>query len=357
MGAVVLIAAGVGTAIYPAIKRGGWWSFVPTRLLLALAPPAGQEWVIGPDGMNVVPEPVFKELAKRLSSRPLSSNEWDCLIKHEGVIKTRRLWPKNVPLAIGMREPRWMPLPKIIRLQPQFDGAQHAECGVLMITGLSHTYRWNVQSYQTLGKAAPGTSAIDARVTVLEPGRTTPIEEREIWSGLLRLPVTLVETMDEAIAPVRSPEVDAAVADAISLMARVERDDSSCIGIGIDRGKSALLGDMAFGVVIDILRDDLVVETLQGGLIYDGSELFSAPPGFPKWFAPARSLHGMANTLGDPNERKRWKIRVRGDGVASLRDWDRDRYWAGEMSFPMDSVIFLPGPNGGSYPRGQPDPE
>lgn len=36
---------------------------------------------------------------------------------------------------------------------------------------------------------------------------------------------------------------------------------------------------------------------------------------------------------------QRWSLRIRGDGEMALTDWDRDKYWAGEFTIPLEQTL------------------
>ena len=95
------------------------------------------------------------------------------------------------------------------------------------------------------------------------------------------------------------------------------------------------LDEIAFGLSVDLARDDSTVHIAR------------VPPSTEARYWPKSVSMSGDDWIGvvdqglmdDPEELSRWTLRIRGDGEMALRDWDRDKYWAGEFTVPLSDVL------------------
>jgi hypothetical protein len=60
------------------------------------------------------------------------------------------------------------------------------------------------------------------------------------------------------------------------------------------------------------------------------------------WWIPG-GLAGLLGVFfllrGFLRERGRWSIRIRGDAHEALLDFDKEKYWAGQLVYPLSDVL------------------
>ena len=199
-----------------------------------------------------------------------------------------------------------------------------------------------------VGSIPSGTSRLtfECRVATWDYSRINfdsdwTLEDRTaaLWSGLVSLPIEAVATIDDAIEPVDGLHIDGLMKRALATKIMFLKQASGYkgwISIRLDRTVAPVLAEIAFGLSLDFLCDGETVENIR------------VPPdpssGF--WSARTPEPNGSAwftaldpSLADDPTESSRWTIRIRGDGEMALRDWDRDKYWAGEFTVPLCAVL------------------
>ena len=105
--------------------------------------------------------------------------------------------------------------------------------------------------------------------------------------------------------------------------------------VAFNRERKTALRNTAFGFALDILRNESVVETVRmppqpvvwpsNGKAGTGGNVRTKIPSIREW--------------NQQDSQDRWTVRVRGDAEMALRDWNRDKYWAGEFTLPLDQVL------------------
>jgi hypothetical protein len=195
-------------------------------------------------------------------------------------------------------------------------GALSAECGSL-------PYRWRL-----------------ARVEIDRTGhmRRIPGPERQVEH-----PIAVRGKVEDLIAPVTDPRVEAALREALSPSLRVVIGPAGP-NARLDFWRSSSLSDetiralsgMALGLRVELLRNDEVMCALPIWYRVD------AQAGRQGEMNPGGLLHidrGMWRIAVTPSlfqgGRATWTARISGDGAIALRDFTATRYWSGSITIPL----------------------
>jgi hypothetical protein len=176
------------------------------------------------------------------------------------------------------------------------------------------------------------------------PPADRPTKPPILWRGVLRLPVKAVDTIDEAVSPVRSPELDEAVRSslgiAIPALAANWEDQRSCfITLNLDSEHHPALRDVGLSLVVDLLRDGRKAEVaILSPIRPDGR-----PAVIQRFWAGEhdymmQALHAVPPGASE-REVARWTVRARGssDGVYAL--WGKSSRWTGEVEIPLSRAL------------------
>ncbi|MGD9689098.1 MAG: hypothetical protein AB7K52_00905 [Phycisphaerales bacterium] len=150
----------------------------------------------------------------------------------------------------------------------------------------------------------------------------------------VRFPVSIerVPTVDDAIAPVRAPALDAAVEASLSPR-MVVYPESGRVGVSVMpplMAPGAPAPPIAVGLVITFERDGR--EMARALVLTRVGEVTSSMTLPSELTGDVQAVLDAA--AGDPA----WTVRIRGDGELSLRDFAAERYWAGEFVLPLSDV-------------------
>lgn len=297
-------------------------------------------------------DPANKTLRRELGrSLHPSDDQWRRLLLQKGVIRHRDKWPDNVPFAIGIRVPAWLPDGDITldSTNPGLESAvAHSGTGGCGTCAARGTER---EDYQELGMLSLGSQELTFDVTIkAKKGGGFFRAETEgpppglLWSGQVTLTTEVVASLEEAVPPLASEEVNSDLRNAVGVgfyqSAAYPRPMPYIVVDEDDKSRSRLAG-VALIMEGALLKDGNVVETvsLDAG-VYDEDTLtwdsvdvvgmrlaHSAVEKLPaKNEADARSLEG-------------WTIRVRGMNKGVLGYWGADRWWSGSVEIPLSVAI------------------
>ena len=314
------------------------------------------------DGGAAGSERLEEELERRLKAGvELSNEQWKHLLLENGVLGVHHRWPAGEPFAVSAREPDWLTNVRIVLLpNAEVPGlsdvqiVQHpdGDCWNCWAAGV------NASLYQTLGTLPLGRQQISFRIEAWSekewwnhvehrPNRPwfvdyfaseeqrkaadavrATLEPRPLSTGGLLLEIEIVPTLDDAIPPVSTPELDRAVAQALSV-AFVEEDG--------ERWAELVLSDEP---ALEHLGLSLDVELLEGAESRLSTHVCTHDR--DPWHFGA----GTGVTLPLPPElehdiaaRRAWSLRVRGTDERILRDWDAERRWSGTLVLGMDELL------------------
>lgn len=307
-----VVAAGVGYVLLvtPRVLQVGWRGAVPTSALIWWVTHTESEavWDDLTKRMSA-PTKQAAELARRAAKDQLWDWQWRWMLRRVEVVRYRERWPVDYKWVISTGLPYWL----VSIGHPQATSPlQDAEESFG-----THLLPWRA------GKLAPGTRAVELQLAVGS------------WSGDWSVPVVLVESPDDAMTPVQSNMIDAAIRRSLD----VGFADDPIPAIGTDmkvgarlfRSRAPILGDVAVGIVVELKRDTEVVK--EWVLVMRDS-----PYGEPvDWIRFKRPTPGWNDQ--DAAEMDRWTVRVRGDVEAALTDLRRTRYWAGDYTVPLTDLL------------------
>lgn len=145
-----------------------------------------------------------------------------------------------------------------------------------------------------------------------------------VWRGRLPLSIEFVDSIEDVIARASGPEIDAMVRNALHVELSVlptcgfgGREPSLRIELTFDRKQHERLHNVATAFGVDFLRDGRKIwqSDLERGLF--ASDLGGVV------------RHDYVDCFS--NQLDRWTLRIHGDPVRALRDWDCTEYWDGEF--------------------------
>jgi hypothetical protein len=295
------------------------------------------------------------ELTRRLQAgAELTGEAWRSALIDDGALYFPARWPAGVPLTVTARTPAWLPHGTVLFLDPRDSGLRRARVGTFLGAGCGFALIGDLERlrHQELGTLAPGHHDVAVQ---LELRRA---DEGERWLGLhpwldryltrvpgsergvpattngeprlptllstaeLVFPVEIVPTLDDAVRPVTSSEIDAAVAGALRLVREEDEELRECLQVA---SVPALAG-IALSLDVELLRGDDVVEHLR----YQPTDQVSLGP------TPWIRLEGVTNLPPD-----RTLLRLRGTDHEVLRSL-ADRRWAGTVEVTLAEVLERP---------------
>jgi hypothetical protein len=334
--ALTLVLVGPAGIVATGLLKGNWRSNMPTLVLVALAEAKG--WPEPPvwPGKSVTEELMHRRPGmgtwwlKRVSNRMA---RWS--------FTYRPVWPKGVPLAVQPGKTFWYgEQTRATRLSLQTDGMQ--EWSTLEFGGsrVNCQAAWWDDQYATLDPLQRGDKhfAVQLRTDpqngwgcAVVPG-TPPA-----WAGSLKFPIRVVDSIDEAIGPVQSQQVEQELRSSLSIV-----NQGKCgLGIGVALSGTARLQGIAVAIRVEVRHRDQVVAVARGWDTGDGFGDLSGPA--------SRVFDGDLRLESDGTSRTiyeaifasaddSWQVVVSGDGALALRDFAATAYWAGTFSIPLDQV-------------------
>lgn len=351
MAAFLLLIVAAGISLAPKIRRDGWLSLAPTAALILLVPEVGRELSIDGQG-NIKIHPIVEELERRdVAAASLSDWQWKFVLERKGILHTRPRWPETIPLMVCTRLPRWFYNGDLIdgeiRMRPHLADGQEVKATFIIggcgngVQGLYEregcqrmgTVKWPARAVFVDGIVALATFSWD------EESVQRFYEQDDIpklWSGTFRLPVEIVNSLEEAIEPAHDPELTELLKKAVQITIRFgksgyENAEDVFMWMRLDRSQHPRLDELAFGFRLDFLRAGELVESLP----------LPPMPALlePRPFARASLDRVHARDLTAPDAAQLWRVRLRGDGELALRDWDKPKFWAGELTFALSEVL------------------
>src|ERR1700741_5037699 len=177
--------------------------------LIARLPVVGFESRFDEDTRSRVLDPACEELGRRLASGiRLTDDQWRAALLGTEAVRSRERWPEEVPLAVSMRVPEWLPLSQITAT-PRQTGWPAARAGKFVRDTCANCRRGRQfrEGYQELGRLDPGRHEVVFDVTVEQvQGEGSPYEKPpppvSLWNGSLSLAVEVVTDRNTAFVPV-----------------------------------------------------------------------------------------------------------------------------------------------------------
>jgi hypothetical protein len=300
------------------------------------------------------------EFARRLETGvALSTAQWERVLFGERTLQWPRRWPVDVPFAVSARFPGWLGAGSVIFLDPQQPGLRRArvgsfplpedDCGMVGLSLIAEL------RHQELGTLSLGLHEITVQ---LELRRTSPAEswvgldpwltnylermpEAEcgvptraggaprlptlVSTGVLQLAVEVVPTADDAVTPVQTPELAAAVRRSLELL--VYREGPSSLRVS----PVPELEGIGLSLEIVTLQGDQVVERRHLNATREERDLLM--------FGGEVRLDSIPRNLAnDAGLRSGWRLRVSGTNVQVLKPWTASR-WAGTIEVTLAKLV------------------
>ncbi|QDU67627.1 hypothetical protein [Engelhardtia mirabilis] len=330
--------------------------------LIPLLPPV---WIErGTIGGEQALHPVTEEVRDRLRGGERMSDElWRHALVDTGVLRVPRRWPQDLPFAVSMTAPEWLGMARVI-VDPRGGRLGAPRCGSLLPEICGTGYFWGLEdaTYQELGDLALGRHEIPCEVTVRGGFNGDALEQasradREddgkvdcaawdyplLWEGTLDLSVEVVASLDEAWTPVSTPEVDAAVSEAVSLRI-AERgpgysDAFAWIRCEPDTELHPELRGLGLALVAELLEDGEVVATNRLPRHPRQSAWSSERDRFgtPSLEDPLGPVPGALARRGAGADG--WSLRLRGTSEMIETQWHADRYWSGTVEVSLTDAM------------------
>ncbi|MSR63972.1 MAG: hypothetical protein EXS08_16230 [Planctomycetes bacterium] len=291
--------------------------------LLARLPAVGEEWTYAGARRHLVP--VAQELRQRLDrGERLDAGQWQRALLDTGVLGHRERWPVDLPFTVSLQEAGWFE-GHVLELEPAEPGPlSSASVGTPpgVTCGLDLMRHRERAAHQELGHLELGAHRLAFDVVQGAPFYAA-------WParvpGALVLDVEIVATLDEAIPPVSSPALDAAVRRALFLAREETRAGPQ---IFLCRRIAAGAPDELAHVAVE-----LEVELRHAGQVSAHARL---PEGVGKTPVPLPAALATALAAAPPREQG-WSLRVRGVAADVLERWWFERRWGGEFELPLEA--------------------
>lgn len=344
----------------PDVRRDGLLKSTPTWLLATYCRFAPQGY--SPDAID--------ELVDRLWTEP-STPAWLRRYGFESVatemIRSRRVWPKHTRMPVHssfglLRAASNSHRDAVLELGAFFDmpklkidpGESPLPFGKRKPIYESADIFWvDPSSTRTAIDVSDKTLHAGSLTIQIDAGasRARDPDQPKPQAIYIRVPLSLVDTPDEAITADRSSTTDAAVRAHLHPRFYQSPFESRQLGIRmIDSLSAGIPLQLSLGVRVEFLREGKVVATATwretpGRSFYERSlptRLLGQPDAI-------EALRAASPT--DPA----WRVRLIGDAMASLMDFDADRYWPGVIELPL-SELFTPEPPMPALPATPADP-
>lgn len=353
MAGAAIMLFGLSTIAAPKVMHKGWMSFVPMGVLVWFAPGPRDGYVWDAAAGEHVLHGVAAEIQRRRSKGATFRDwEWRVLLERSAILQARRTWLADTELALWPRIPDWLLVDSIvvkdmdtgdrldeIRSQPIWSRGggtlRWLRGGVLSRGALYKEYKVEL----VLDGPQPLLGGIPTLATI---GRTKGVAG-VIFQGTIRVPVKAVTSPDEVIVPDRSPEIDALIRQNLrALVGGPELTHGAPSGLSLwlllpfDAMKEH--EDLGVSFIVELLRNETPVETWAfvmwppyrgGAWVFDDTSLWVSTP---LRLLPIREAH-------DPVAQNLWSIRVRGESTRLVKFFDTERYWAGEIVFPLKDLL------------------
>jgi hypothetical protein len=349
--ALLATTLGIATAFTPLYRERGWRGLVPTTVLLLFAPPDGPVVWVDPKNGKQHENLFAKELWRRFDRPNVPSWQWRMALDAGPLLSTRGTWSVTEPFAVRVNLPEWLNVGSV-ELEPE--GLEHAR--QIVVSNVSARRTW-----QTVGYLKPGTERVRVRVTLRSAGWglnsammagasgatfpapliSQPSQTKSgelLYQGAYTLHVRAVPTLEDSMTPVSGAAIDAAVRRALT--ARVTWPEfgstyrAALLTLTVDRDALGGHPQIALPVVVEVARDAEVLVSERASL---GMCEMMLTPG--KDTCEIRLGSAIRRELENPGPKNGWTIRVRGDLGQMGSEWQRETYWKGEITIPLEEAI------------------
>ncbi|MCE9595691.1 MAG: hypothetical protein K8S98_15995 [Planctomycetes bacterium] len=326
--------------------------------LIDALPPVGCETHFDESGKVLTSDPASVELKELVANHALTDDQWRRALRTSGAIRWSPRWVAEDPFLVRLRIPEWVGGGRLT-LTPRNDGMVPAEdgsldpqfgCGPCDPRGAMSRFWW---SGHELGPLPAGTRSVmcDVRIerTSKPSARGRSGKVSTVWQGSIDLEVELAGSIDAVLPAVSGPAIDQSVRDALELVVEaIEIDYGELVPdielkLRLDADHQSKLLETALSLEVELMRDAEVVGEKTWAIAVELSGLGHGPhPGAaaPTGYALTCEVPPIpAEASRTPEERSRWRLRVRGIGRGALAVWNAKRYWKGEISILLADAL------------------
>lgn len=333
-GACVLMLIATQVIQQPKRTQEGWTSWIPSSIL-ALVP------AVWGDGSN----PFFPTV---LGKRADDMFGWQVsLAMHlegrigesalRGAIRTRGTWPAGTPI--------------MVHLSPWRVGLDSAVCDRRfrlrseVTRGVAECYVVHKGTYLHVLGYSPWTEVI--WLPALQAGNhtlrfeieaDTYVRDSEIplVRKTIEVPMTIVPSVADVLAPLRSTAIDAAIRAGMSvrILPPQYRASPVCLDLAV-----TLPPQTALGIKVDLLCAGRVVGTTDVNAAFSETSVLCTVEKSHYDELVANVWPWQSSSESAPESLRRWSIRVRGDPILSLTDFDAVQYWEGSVEVPLVQLV------------------
>lgn len=330
--------------------RGQAWSTMDVDALISRLPPIGSESLWDESVSKWIPHPAVAEIQNRIETgRRIRDSQWVTALVRVGAIRVRSEWPHDVPFAVSMRRPRWLPrceIQMVSTRRPSLGVAGagsrwRARCGFALMA------RYNSELYQEMGPLPIGRHDLSFTVTI-ERGEDSNLgaiglPAMTVWDGKIVFPVNVVPTIDEVLPPVHDRQLDEDVAKSLSIQRfSFTRDGNRGIGyalvFGGDRSSSGTLRGVVVGLEAELWHEEKLIETQRFvAKVDDRANRANSEKRRLRGSAPFEEM--PLDLRGDREDRQDWYFKVRATTEGVLSAWEASNRWKGEFSISVDTLF------------------
>ncbi len=351
----VLMLAG-GGSLTPKVQRDGWWSLVSNTMLIRGLPLA---WSFDDFWCS--------ELYERMWRDRLTAGEWDRFFNRavtgdwrapslsqawkrkygkmiqewrnrrfqmgpgnaehaqdklyelppEIRLAIRDTWPANLPLVFQVYYENWWPYGagRRVHITPRIDGAER-----LTVHGNGDML--------TIAPQVAGPIQVVFDLSIERKHHDSPEPYDEGWEsvGNTVIPVSLrvQGSAEDLIEPVRYKQIDDLFRNGNLITIGRDLESTAYHQLDLRPTANAAFDGIAFGVVVEFMRDGDVIASKNWWWLGGQGEAGSHEP-----------MHGDITRLLDAGDDATLSMRIRGDPEIAIRVLDADKYWAGEVTIPL----------------------
>jgi hypothetical protein len=245
----------------------------------------------------------------------LAGWQWRWLFQELPLIRAHSRWDTQTPMPVEVCPPTWLPVVRV-HIEPRLRDPRE-----VLFTQIEP---------QEAGFLDPGQREAIFETSVMI-GRFVRGKWR--WTGDLRVPVQAVASPQDAFVPSQSHDLDTVVATALRLRVRQPGSNAGTadayIKLGVDRSADPRLAGLAFGLVLDVIREDRVMRSIR----MPASSF--RPEAVPSSYSGFSWPHPRDWGVPSEEELAKWRFRIRGDRTEAISSWSHDAYWAGEINLPL----------------------
>ncbi len=291
--------------------------------LIARLPDADFESLVADDGTWIL-HPIAEEFERRLGSGVvLEEEQWIRALEASGVLRSRSLWPADMPFAVGISVPSWLMDTSIEVVAVGLDWQRAEMVLPVFMCGEGASAFEYAGRYQVLGPIEEGEHELTFRVT-LEGGKD--------WSGLLTRRVKVVPRAEDVLRPFDEP----AFRDALRSALRVHLGGGEKPWLYLNWSLDRAAAPAGLGI-------GLAIEWVHAGELRAATSAKLTRYDFLSGLGGDEPLTGGARIqVARPADPTGWTVVVRGDARACLRDWAATSYWSGSFEVSLAEILGVP---------------